>query len=134
MISHTITVPFVKGKDRPRATRDGRVYTPKKTKDAEAAIAEAWAEQVGETAPKGVPVMVEIAIRRHLPKTAPKKLTAQQDLAKPDIDNVAKLVLDALNGVAYVDDTQVIELHTWKEQRTHKPTDEMDICVTYSKE
>ncbi len=29
---------------------------------------------------------------------------------KPDIDNIAKVVLDALNGVAYRDDTQVIEL------------------------
>lgn len=30
---------------------------------------------------------------------------------KPDIDNVTKIVLDALNKVAYEDDTQVNELH-----------------------
>lgn len=29
---------------------------------------------------------------------------------KPDADNIAKIVLDALNGVAYTDDTQVINL------------------------
>ena len=33
---------------------------------------------------------------------------------KPDIDNIAKSVLDALNGVAYRDDTQVVELHARK--------------------
>ena len=29
---------------------------------------------------------------------------------KPDIDNITKVVLDALNKVAYLDDTQVVEL------------------------
>lgn len=29
---------------------------------------------------------------------------------KPDIDNIVKAVLDALNEVAYRDDTQVVEL------------------------
>jgi Holliday junction resolvase RusA-like endonuclease len=29
---------------------------------------------------------------------------------KPDADNIAKIILDALNGVAYTDDTQVINL------------------------
>ena len=29
---------------------------------------------------------------------------------KPDADNIAKIICDALNGVAYMDDTQVIEL------------------------
>jgi Holliday junction resolvase RusA-like endonuclease len=33
---------------------------------------------------------------------------------KPDIDNVAKVVLDALNGVAYKDDTQVVSLDVQK--------------------
>ena len=33
---------------------------------------------------------------------------------KPDADNIAKIVLDALNGVAYTDDTQVINLSVQK--------------------
>ena len=28
---------------------------------------------------------------------------------KPDIDNVEKIILDALNGIAYDDDKQVVE-------------------------
>ena len=33
---------------------------------------------------------------------------------KPDIDNIAKVVLDALNGIAYKDDTQVVDLNMKK--------------------
>ena len=33
---------------------------------------------------------------------------------KPDADNIAKVVLDALNGVAYKDDTQVVHLDVIK--------------------
>lgn len=29
---------------------------------------------------------------------------------KPDIDNIAKVVCDALNGVAYKDDKQIVSL------------------------
>ena len=31
-------------------------------------------------------------------------------MCKPDVDNIAKAVLDALNGVIWVDDKQVVEL------------------------
>lgn len=34
---------------------------------------------------------------------------------KPDSDNIAKAILDALNGVAYYDDAQVVGLTVWKE-------------------
>lgn len=33
---------------------------------------------------------------------------------RPDLDNLLKLVLDSLNGVAYVDDAQVVESHATK--------------------
>ena len=33
---------------------------------------------------------------------------------KPDLDNVAKAVLDALNGLAWLDDRQVVYLYTYK--------------------
>ena len=33
---------------------------------------------------------------------------------KPDCDNIAKIVLDALNKIAYKDDSQVIELSVKK--------------------
>jgi Holliday junction resolvase RusA-like endonuclease len=33
---------------------------------------------------------------------------------KPDIDNIAKIILDSLNGIAYKDDTQVVSLTVHK--------------------
>lgn len=35
-------------------------------------------------------------------------------LKKPDADNVAKIILDALNGIAYLDDKQVVDLGVHK--------------------
>lgn len=37
---------------------------------------------------------------------------------KPDCDNLAKSVLDALNGIAYNDDSQITSLHVVKEYGT----------------
>lgn len=33
---------------------------------------------------------------------------------KPDLDNVAKIVLDSLNGIAYSDDSQIVKLNVEK--------------------
>ena len=33
---------------------------------------------------------------------------------KPDIDNIEKIILDSLNGIAYKDDSQVVESNTSK--------------------
>ena len=45
---------------------------------------------------------------------------------KPDIDNIVKAVLDALNEVAYRDDTQVVELQVRK-QDSERPR--LEICL-----
>lgn len=96
-------------KQRPRMTKTGHAYTPKATKEAEAAIAEAFLKEV----PKGYepydgPIMVrlvlsdhevEIVIEEH-PEHSHRKL-------KGDIDNYIKTIADALNGVAWVDDKQI---------------------------
>lgn len=59
---------------------------------------------------------------RALPKSRPKKVESEPDTIKPDCDNVGKIVLDALNGVAYDDDGQVTCLLVVKHDRTR--TDE----------
>ena len=33
---------------------------------------------------------------------------------KPDCDNIAKIILDSLNGIAYADDKQIISLSVEK--------------------
>ena len=54
------------------------------------------------------------------PKSISKKKRAEMlegkiwPAKKPDSDNIAKVVLDALNGIAYHDDTQIIKLSVTK--------------------
>lgn len=63
---------------------------------------------------KGTPVTLRIIARFEPPKSASKKRQQQMlageipPLKKPDIDNIVKVVADALNGAAYHDDTQII--------------------------
>jgi len=112
-----------KGKGRPRFTRAGkftRVYTDKQTLDYEALIKFFAAEAMGSTDPLETPVSVYLYIRHGVPKSYSKNQTEAclsglvRPCKKPDIDNVAKTYLDAMNGVIFKDDTQVIDLHVKK--------------------
>lgn len=106
-----------KGKERPRAAklRDRTiVYTPKKTKDYEREIATAYRTQC-----RGIfsgAVAIEIHAYYEIPKSASRKRVLdmvsdrERPTKKPDGDNIAKAVCDALNGVAYKDDSQVVDL------------------------
>lgn len=99
------------GKARARSTRGGRYYTPEKTRRYEAAIRAAAA---GCPKLEGA-VRVNISAWFAVPKSwskAKRAAAAAGNLyptVKPDADNVAKVVCDALNGVAYHDDSQVVE-------------------------
>jgi len=35
-------------------------------------------------------------------------------IARPDVDNLCKGVFDALNGIIWVDDSQIVCIHAWK--------------------
>ena len=111
----------IRGQGRPKAakTRNGHVhiYEDSRDKDYKRAITESYLAQCGTTyisAP--APVSVTIYIQRHLPKQYQRKTERieQPDTMTPDADNVAKAVLDALNGLAYTDDAQVVDLHVVK--------------------
>lgn len=96
-----------KAKERPRLSRNGKIYTPKATLEWERDLAEAW-KSLGVEVIKG-PVHLETMFGRdyvtiavtELPESARSKL-------RGDIDNYQKIVLDALNGVAYADDRLVV--------------------------
>lgn len=100
------SVPFVMGMPRPRFG-NGHAYTPSKAKKAMDAIKAAFIGAGGIKAPKGVPVTLTITTYRDMPKTTPKRFESIPDVVKPDLDNVQKLVMDALNGTAWHDDAQV---------------------------
>lgn len=101
----------VQGKARPRfSSRSGTVYTPSKTKSYERQIAEAYKAHYGPCFDG--PVMVVIEAVFPIPKswTRAKKaevMAGKLAPGKPDIDNILKVVLDGLNGIAYEDDKQV---------------------------
>ena len=94
---------------------NGHAYTPQRTHDYEQLVRAAYYNAVGKRRFRdGVPLTVYIEARFAIPKKTPKKRIPQMDgelyLGRPDCDNIAKSVLDALNGVAFADDSQVASL------------------------
>ena len=104
------------GKGRPRFGR-GFAYTPKKTVDQEKLVKSLAQAEMAKHGlkPMTTSVAVHLIARWPIPESWPKwkkSLARDQDLfpGKPDLDNVCKLVLDAMNGTVYKDDDQVILL------------------------
>lgn len=113
----TFTIPGKPfGKQRPRATRQGRVYTPKETVSFERTVGQIAAMKFKE--PLTGPVRVSIWATFETPKSWSKKKTAslinRPHTQRPDLDNCAKAILDALNRIAWADDGQVSEIHVRK--------------------
>ena len=94
--------PIPKG--RPRMTRNGHTYTPKKTRDAEAHLKEMIAFHMDGIAPVEGPVSVNIVFTFKQPKSNKTAVHTQ----RPDLDNCFKLVTDAMNGIVYKDDSQIV--------------------------
>jgi len=62
----------------------------------------------GRFAPKGTPVWVVASFRLQRPKSAPRRVI--RPTTKPDIDKLARASLDAMTGVVFADDSQVVSL------------------------
>ena len=111
------------GKGRPRFSRHGHAFTPHKTATAESVVAMCARLEFGDQAPTEKPVTVQIEARFAVPASASNKkrlfLLGQACTKRPDADNVAKLVCDALNGVIWKDDAQICGLEVWKTWAEH---------------
>ena len=120
------------GKGRPRATTIGghaRMYTPSKTRGYERTIWASYREAGGGMLYGNLQMRI-VAVRM-IPQSSSAKrkadLRGRPCRSKPDIDNIIKVLCDALNGVAYEDDSQVVEVsakkiwgdepHVWVEIR-----------------
>jgi Holliday junction resolvase RusA-like endonuclease len=110
-----IRVPGVmRGKQRPRFSRKGgRTYTAEQTVTMEAHVRHCADQAVGNpclTGPLAVAIEVGLPIPRSWSKR--KQTEAASGMArptgKPDLDNIIKLVCDALNGVVWNDDSQIV--------------------------
>jgi crossover junction endodeoxyribonuclease RusA len=103
-----------RAKQRPRAhVVRGRAvtFTPRETVLAERDIADQW-----DTVPMEGPISVAVEmtdVSIHV-VIDPVPEPMNRRLLRGDIDNYAKLVLDALNGRAWLDDRQIAQLFVVK--------------------
>lgn len=103
-----------RGKERPRLTKSGHVYTPEKTRNYEGALKFAGQQVMGDNPPLTGALEIDIMIRVPISPSWPKKRQEaarsglERPTKKPDFDNYAK-VCDALNLVVWVDDSQIVD-------------------------
>ena len=101
-------------KGRPRLGRYG-TYTPQKTVDYENLIKNEWIKQYGNLMPLEGPLEARVTFIFEVPKSwsKRKKESALEQYtphtSRPDLDNLVKC-LDALNGLAFKDDSQIASL------------------------
>ena len=111
----------IKGKERPRInTYTCTAYTPNNTKDYENLIKQYFKIKYPRYIPLENRVSVKIMAYFKIPKSTTKKdkmLIEEGKLSptkKPDIDNIVKIILDALNKMAFKDDNQITKLEIEK--------------------
>ena len=114
-----ITIPGVmRGKQRARVAIRGRfasAYTPKETVNAEAWVKRCAVDQIGSPC-LDIPLDIAIQITVQIAESWSNKKRAAalageiKPTGKPDLDNCAKLLCDALNGVIWKDDSQIVAM------------------------
>ena len=110
------------GKQRPRFSRkSGRTYTPEKTVNYETLVRLSYQQQVdAEPFERDKPLALKLEIYQQIPNSVSKKKREMMigkkilPTKRPDCSNVLKAVEDALNTVAYYDDSQLVKVHVVK--------------------
>ena len=109
-VIHSFTLPIIPvAKGRPRMS--GRiVFTPTKTRQFENHCK--WLMRTHyKIAPMTGPVAVKLIFALKKPKTSKRKYP---DGHVGDLDNFIKAVCDAGNGILWIDDCQIVDLHCFK--------------------
>jgi len=136
--------PKPKGRPRFTVTKGpkpfARAYTPKGTAQYENLVTMCFMEErtsrhrAGEY-PHDVlaekwPVMLGMVIVIPMPKSKPKwwRQCAKFCTTRPDIDNIEKAIADGLNGVAFQDDAQVVEVAC---RKVYGAEPRVDVTVAY---
>ena len=105
------------GKQRPKFW-NGHAATPTKTVNYETLVKELYITNKLEVLEGAIGA--DIAIFYDIPKSTSKKKKELMlnykiyPTKKPDIDNILKIIFDALNGIAYKDDSQIISVNCEK--------------------
>lgn len=100
------------------------MHTPARTANYETQVRLTWAEHVATDKRLAWPiqgaVMLDVVFLRAPPASMSKKKRAAalagelRPTTKPDLDNLVKAVKDALNGVAYRDDSHIVSIRAAK--------------------
>lgn len=120
----------IRGKARPRVCR-GHAFTPKDTVEYEKLVREFYQEQDGRYLEGSIKALIVAYYK--IPKSYTKKRVQairnglEKPTKKPDADNIGKIILDSLNGVAYKDDSQIIELRVIKRYTEDKERVEFEL-------
>lgn len=135
----SFTVPGEpRGKARPKVTRTkagkSLTYTPDKTVAYEELVRQRYLQAAGgERFPDGVPLALFVRAFYGIPKSTSKRKRAEiaagacRPTKKPDFDNVFKILCDALNGIAYADDAQIVQASICKSYTPRDPHVEVSI-------
>ena len=109
------------GKERPRVNMyTGRVYTPNKTKDYEFLVQQYFKIKYPNYQVLEGRISIDIIAYLKIPKSTNKAKTQEMlenklsPTKKPDADNIAKSILDAMNGFVFKDDNQVSKISVEK--------------------
>jgi len=121
-------------KARPRFRRIGKfvsTYTAPKTKTYEDQVRDAARLAMGSTEPLETPVSVYCYISVPIPASYSKKRFKdcvegiEKPTKRPDADNTFKSVSDAMNGIVYQDDGQIVNIHITKVYSTEPKVEVM---------
>ena len=109
------------GKERPRVNMyTGRVYTPNKTKDYEFLVQQYFKIKYPNYQVLEGRISIDIIAYLKIPNSTSKTKTQEMlenkisPTKKPDADNIAKSILDAMNGFVFKDDNQVSKISVEK--------------------
>ena len=126
------------GKGRPRFTKSGHTYTPKETKQYEQRIKQsAWAAmKKANLQPTAKRISVICSAHFDIPKSYSKLKTLECEAGihipkRPDIDNIAKAVLDGCNEIVYNDDCMVWHLSAFKRYCDHEQEAHLHVKIQW---
>lgn len=110
---HVFGLPVPQARPRAFKTPTGqiRLYDPADCKDWKRTVLAQVLERK-PAAPVDGPLRMDLVFDLPRPKSAPKRV--QHPTSRPDLDNLLKAIKDALRGVVYRDDSQIVALTATK--------------------
>ncbi|MGF7431075.1 RusA family crossover junction endodeoxyribonuclease [Thermoanaerobacterium thermosaccharolyticum] len=98
-------------KGRPRFSKAGHAYTPRRTREYEELVGWKVREIIKEPIKGDVTLHIKVYVKRNV---------------FPDLDNIAKSIQDGMNKIAYYDDKQISYLTV---QRIHGEEEKVEVEI-----